>query len=319
MMRVIRNLEIHAAHACNLTCESCSHYSNQGHKGMMALADAESWMAPWAARIDPLVFSILGGEPTINPDLEGIVSLARRHWTRAMIRIVTNGFFLRRHPNLPHLLREDGNALLYVSIHHNSNAYQEKLAPVADLLHDWVTRLGVRVIVYRSYLYWTQRYVGSGDTMEPFDDGDPRASWEICMAKYCTQLFEGKLWKCAPLAYLGLQAQKYDLSSAWTPYLGYTPLDPGCTNAELDGFFAREEERVCGMCPAQERPMRLPLPLPRSEALSGRDPQEPEKANSPILQLEALSSKDPIQGLLSRIDSPLFPAAAGHFSLDRRS
>jgi hypothetical protein len=312
MARAIRNLEIHAAHACNLTCESCSHYSNQGHKGMLALADAESWMAPWAARLDPLVFSILGGEPTINPDLAGIVRAARRHWPRAMIRIVTNGFFLRRHPDLPHLLRDDGNALLYVSIHHNSSAYQEKLAPIVDLLHEWITRHGVRVIVYRSYVYWTQRYLGFGAAMEPFADGDPRASWEICTAKYCTQLFEGKLWKCAPLAYLGLQAQKYDLSSRWAPYLGYTPLAPECSDAELDGFFAREEEPVCGMCPARERPMKLPLPLPGSAAQRAGDPLETEAEDSPLRQLEALGSQDPIQGLLSRIDSPLF-------SPDRRS
>ena len=35
-------LEIHAANACNLTCESCSHFSNNGHKGMLSLADAEA-------------------------------------------------------------------------------------------------------------------------------------------------------------------------------------------------------------------------------------------------------------------------------------
>src|SRR5579885_321548 len=33
----VRHLEIHVTHACNLKCESCSHYSDQGHKGVVSL------------------------------------------------------------------------------------------------------------------------------------------------------------------------------------------------------------------------------------------------------------------------------------------
>src|SRR4051794_20267283 len=52
-MRILRNLELHVAHGCNLTCESCSHYSNQGHTGLVALADADAWMAGWSRRLEP--------------------------------------------------------------------------------------------------------------------------------------------------------------------------------------------------------------------------------------------------------------------------
>ena len=31
----IKHLEIHVAHACNLRCESCSHYSDHGHKASL--------------------------------------------------------------------------------------------------------------------------------------------------------------------------------------------------------------------------------------------------------------------------------------------
>lgn len=43
----IKHLEIHVAHICNLSCESCSHYSNQGHKGLVSLEEAEKWMKPY--------------------------------------------------------------------------------------------------------------------------------------------------------------------------------------------------------------------------------------------------------------------------------
>ena len=91
--RVMRNLEIHAAHACNLACESCSHYSNHGHKGIVSLDEAREWLAPWAPRLAPQVFSILGGEPTIHPDLTSLCELARGMFPKATLRVVTNGAF----------------------------------------------------------------------------------------------------------------------------------------------------------------------------------------------------------------------------------
>jgi hypothetical protein len=305
MTIALRNLEIHAAHACNLTCESCSHFSDQGHKGVLSLAEAEGWMEPWAPRLDPLVFSILGGEPTINPELAGVFALARRHWPRALIRIVTNGFFLRRHPALPQLLRDDGNALLYLSIHHDSAPYEELLSPIASLLVDWIEQQGVRVVVLRSYRHWTQRHLGSGDATEPFADGDPRASWEICPAKYCRQLFAGKVWKCSPIAYLRLQAAKYHLSSQWAPYLAYTPLDPDCSEDELVTFFAREHETVCGMCPARRRPLAIPLPLASAARAAAAAPPRRDGAVNSLRRLEALAIEDPVGRLLNQIDAPL--------------
>lgn len=47
----VKHLEIRVAHACNLRCESCSHYSDQGHKGVVSLEDAERWMRAWRARV----------------------------------------------------------------------------------------------------------------------------------------------------------------------------------------------------------------------------------------------------------------------------
>ncbi len=260
-MMTIRNLEIHLAHGCNLSCESCSHYSNQGHKGMLSLAEAEQWMNLWKRRLSPRRLSLLGGEPTINPDLAGFASMARKHWPAAHLRLVTNGFFLHRHPNLPAVLQEAGNACIYLSIHHDSAEYQKKLEPVLDLLKSWIRDYAITVELYHSSKNWTRRYHGSGDTMEPFKDGQPKQSWGNCPARYCRQLFEGKIWKCAPLAYLKLQDAKFGLSESWKDYLQYQPLAPDCSDEQLVKFFSLEEESFCGMCPANPEKFELPMPL----------------------------------------------------------
>src|SRR6185436_18524483 len=100
---------------------------------------------------------------------------------------------------------------------------------------------------------WTRRYQGYGATMLPFADNDQRRSWEICPAKFCKQLHLGKLWKCAPLAYLPMQKAKYPLSADWDPYLRYVPLEASCSEAELDAFVALEDEAACRMCSAVPR------------------------------------------------------------------
>jgi hypothetical protein len=272
------NLEMHLTHACNLTCESCSHYSNQGHKGIVSLEDADRQMALWDQRLSPQFFSLLGGEPTIHPRLPEFVALCRRHWPNAALRLVTNGFFLHRHPTLPVVMREVGNACLFLSIHHASPEYQEKLRPVYARLGDWVRRYGVEVRTYESARGWTRRYKGFGAAMEPFEDGQPRRSWEECPAKYCRQLFDGKIYKCAPAAYLKMQDEKYGLLEKWKPYLAYRSLESDCSAEELRAFFAREEEPCCGMCPASPERMELPLPLP------GRSTRGAEKTPLPILE-----------------------------------
>lgn len=256
----IRNLEIHLVHTCNLACESCSHYSNQGHKGILSLEEADRWMGLWSPRLRPREFSLLGGEPTIHPQLPEFVQLARKHWPHSQLRLVTNGFFLHKHPELPAVLQRDRDSRLYLSVHHESDAYKEKLEPVIALLNSWIRDYGIKVQGYESFKHWTRRYHGAGDTMQPFADGQPRQSWEQCPAKYCPQIFNEQIWKCAPLAYLPMQAAKYRLAESWSPYLQYRPLDAHCSDEALREFFAREEEPTCGMCPA--RPQRLTLPLP---------------------------------------------------------
>ena len=259
--RVIRNLEIHAAHACNLACESCSHYSNHGHKGVVSLDEARASMAPWSGRLAPKAFSIVGGEPTIHPDLTAFCEIAREMFPSSSIRIVTNGIFLQRHPRLPKWMAADGNAILDVSIHHDAPEYRERMAPVMQLLDAWEREHRIPLELWHSNLNWTRRYLGYGAAMEPFADGNPRRSWEICRAKHCPQIHEGQLWKCAALAYLPMQHARFGLSSKWAPYLGYKALEPGCSDAELDAFLAREEEAQCGMCSAHPRRFQLSNPI----------------------------------------------------------
>ena len=102
-------------------------------------------------------------------------------------------------------------------------------------------------------------YTGYGSNIKPLK-GDFQESWNNCpTGQENFQLYNGKIYKCAPLAYLPLQKEKYpDLSEEWNPYLRYIPLEP---DGDIEEFFSRQAELVCSMCPNSTELMSKPSPL----------------------------------------------------------
>jgi len=178
--------------------------------------------------------------------------------------------------------------VLEISIHHSSPEYQEKIWPVRELVSRWERAYGTLGQYSESYRNWTRRYRGHGDAMEPFEDNRPRDSWLVCPAKWCKQLHEGRLWKCAPLAYLPMQALKYRMSEWWNQYLKYRPLEPHCSDDELDRFLALEDESYCAMCSAYPRHFDLPSPLVRPKLSAGRGGTAPRKRQPLLILTESM-------------------------------
>ena len=259
----IEQLELHVTHACNFTCEGCSHYSNHGHSGNLSLDDCEEWLYGWSRRIKPKTFTILGGEPTLNKNLPDIVYMVRAMFPDPStgIDVITNATGLHLQPRLPQMLVATG-ATLAVSIHSTEHPnYIKKFKRGYKLAKKWKHDLGVWVEFWDfTNKEWVRQYKGFGDRMMPYEDNNPRKSWEVCISKYAMQLHEGKLWKCPALAYLPMQAKKYNLSDKWNPYLKYQSLDVDCTDEELEEFLNREDESFCSMCPANRDVYTKPDP-----------------------------------------------------------
>jgi radical SAM family protein/4Fe-4S single cluster protein len=268
-------LEFHVAFGCNLTCESCAHYSNHAHAGNIAPSELERQIALWNRKIVPRNFRLLGGEPTLNKDLLDLISIARQGWPvpghdgagpeGSNLELITNGLRLDRFPGLPALL-EQTRCHLVISIHHDSPDYARALEPIVKLVRGWRAAHDIRVSWRRSYEKWSRRYHGYGSAIKPFTDGDQRRSWTNCPAKRCVQLLDGKLWKCPAVAYLPMQHAKYQLGEDWQPYLRYQALGPDATQPEIAAFLTREDEPVCLMCPAQPPRFEKPNPLTKARA-----------------------------------------------------
>ena len=259
--RVIQ-VERHVAHACNFSCVSCSHFSQEGHTGRDTVESFVREVGPWAPRLFPQYVLILGGEPCMNPDLCDILVEARKLWPErgtegVRILLVTNGWLLHKHPRLPDVLRAN-DIRLDLSVHNDHPTYRAQFGTILNLVRSW----GITPHFRESYRKWTAIYHGSGKDVLPFTDGNPQQSWERCVSHWCLQLHEGRLWKCPPVAYLPMQHRKYGLDErAWAQFLSYKALEPTCSDSELTEFVQRKCESICGQCPANPVPFRKPLPL----------------------------------------------------------
>lgn len=246
-------LDIHITHNCNLTCDSCSDFTNAGLNWMITKDEFVSWTKNWNERITPDQLEILGGEPTLHKDLEEFLYLARELWgQKQKITLFSNGFFVDRHPNLGKVLKET-NINLDVSIHSKEKDYLKKLKDNIILMKKWREE-GTDIWFSDCFSDWRRIYKGYGTSILPYEDNDPQASWRNCITSpwKCFHLYEGDLWKCPPITYLKQLSRKYSISGKWDPYLKYEPLKPSCSDKELIEFWNSEWMDICAMCPAKK-------------------------------------------------------------------
>ncbi len=249
----VPQLELDIAHVCNLHCFGCAHYSNYTLKGLIPFETGSAWLTAWAARLTPRVFTLLGGEPALNPDLGRYLVFAASLWPDSRREVISNGLFLSRHPDLFARLRDTGT-VLEISLHsRHDQAYMARMVEVLKTVQEQAAAHGVKVHVRESTNYFHVAYRGAGPGMRPFAEGNPAKSWQVCVNKGCITLHQGRLWKCPPLAFLGLIADKYGLHAVadWRPYLAYDGLDLTASDEALAAFYAAAEEPVCGMCPTR--------------------------------------------------------------------
>lgn len=248
----IRQLEIHLSHSCNLQCDGCQHFTDYKLGGNVPFEIGSTWIQNWSQRVRPARFKLLGGEPLLNPDVDLYLIFARKCWPDTRLILTTNGLLLPKMTDrFAHAVRLSG-AVVYVSKHSTEPEYLKKLERGID----WLIEKNLSFNVDSGALSgWYRGYLGHGNDARPFDDGKPRQSWEVCHAKYCMQLFDGRIWKCAPVAYWDLFSKKFPgvNKAAWQKFFDYGGVGLNADDSELAAFLWRQDEPICGLCPAEPR------------------------------------------------------------------
>lgn len=225
-MQITQKIEYHVADNCNLSCEFCSHYSNIKRPSRLVSPDeARAEWEFWSDHVAPQRFSLIGGEPTLNPDLTELAQLACETWVGAEIWLYTNGTYLHRHPDLHNYVDR-----VVISMHYDD---MSSIAREAERF---------RKVEMRKTHKWIHCYKVVDGKRVPFRDKKPRKSWEVCAAKRCFVLRDNALWKCPQIAFHA------DANIDWPEFVNYRPLrDP----ANLEAWLLKKAEKCCGCCPAK--------------------------------------------------------------------
>ncbi len=259
-------LEYHIAHGCNLSCQQCSHYSNFHLAGKLPTVEkTDAEYSLWSHRLRPKRFALLGGEPLLNPSILQHLQLARQHWSDSELMLVTNGLFLHRFPELPHVLIET-DCRLEVSQHGTHADYVERFREVKQLVWRWREQHPkVRINIRQSHRGWMRQYNIVDRKPMPFDS-DPDAAYRVCMQRTCTQLAGGCLAKCPALAYWTQLETKACLESIpeWQLFRDYRTCPPTASDDELRSFIETKSIPQCALCPSKRAAFVHPSPLQRS-------------------------------------------------------
>lgn len=245
---------------CNLSCHGCTNYSDLQHEGYVSWSQGREWLTQWLERVDIPDVGIMGGEPTINPELIDWLYGVRELMPNSQIRFTTNGLLLHKQFELVKHLETIGNCVFKIAVHQDNSELEEVIKEIYDM-YPWepVFEYGVarhrtgnnfRFHVKRPDVFW-KTYRGEYKNMMPHNS-DPAEAFKQCCQQTCPLLYNGKIYKCSTSGLLADTLGKFNNPNyeQWEPYV-YQGIAPDCNDQELQEFLDNfgKPHAMCRMCP----------------------------------------------------------------------
>lgn len=247
----IEKLEIHVSNYCNLSCTSCSHYSNFKHSGLITNDQLDADLFSWHDKINPKSFRMLGGEPFTNKELPEMCYTARKYF-KNHIRVTSNILLTEHLKNITNYAKSfsDNEIELYISMHSVDKKYLEKFTKALRIWKNLAKEFNFKVTSQNYYTQWYSPYKTINGIIHPYEDNSPRDSWESCGASQCKQLYKNKIYKCPAITYLPMMKKRGLTAPEFDKYItSYKGLAHTASLKEMMEFLLKEEEYICCMCP----------------------------------------------------------------------
>jgi hypothetical protein len=192
----------------------------------------------WSKRLDIPRITILGGEPTLNPDIRLWATNLRRLWPNAVIMIQTNGTYFK--PEFANYWK-DYKVGFGLSLHDPATAEEIK--------ERWQYHAGV----IEAYTFH-QATVIKKDNHFILHNSDPIKAFNACDMKHDHTMYQGKLYKCPAMSNLPDFDQQFDLQldpRQRELLYNYKPLDADCLDDDLRNFVNTKDQHIaqCEFCP----------------------------------------------------------------------
>lgn len=252
-MYQIDRLDFNIAYACNLACKGCISLSDFDRKGVEAYDSLKHQIDTWSKILSPAVITLFGGEPLLHPRLHDIIIYVRSSWPDAVIRLITNGYLLRKQD--PKKWFDYKPFEIQVSIHRKDHEklLTNEIKKILLASKNWKVRRnngkGHRDMIFsiEGFSVWKSRFK---DFVVPFNKkegkivpftSDPKKSHKICGAPNTPVLYKNKLYKCPPIANI------LDIPDA--EGFEYTPVSSRDNNLKQFVDNIGKPESICSMCP----------------------------------------------------------------------
>jgi hypothetical protein len=253
MTHSINRLDFNIAYACNLSCKGCISLSDFPRTGVESFSSLKLQCETWHKIIDPKIISVFGGEPLLHPKLLDVLSTIRQYWPQSTIRLITNGYLLKKYN--PKDWFSLGQFEMQISVHRKDHeaTLTKEIKRILQCKGPWKAFRGKNTehrdigFVYKNIKVYKSRfkdfvmpYKLIDNTPVPFNS-DPEKAHAICGSPDTPILYKNKLYKCAPIANI----MELDRGK----FYKYTGLDS--TNENLVKFIRNinKPESICSMCP----------------------------------------------------------------------
>jgi organic radical activating enzyme len=239
MIKLFPVVEFYITNVCNLDCRGCNRFNNYNFKGHSYWDDTADEIEKWSKRLDLPRITILGGEPTLNPDLEKWCSNLRRLWPMAVIMIQTNGTYQRPE----HLtFWEKYKVGFGLSLHDPKTA--------DELKEKWRFNAGI----IEAYTFH-QSAVIHKDNHFTLHQSNMQEAFDSCGMKHDHTIYQGKLFKCPAMNTLPDFDKQFNLQlddRQRKLLYSFEPLSADCSEDELQEFVKTRDTPIpqCEFCPS---------------------------------------------------------------------
>ena len=232
-------IEFPLSYHCNFCCAYCSHYSTIAPEYLLPLdifkRDIKRMSKILNGRINTL--RLLGGEPLLNPNIEKMMILSAEYFPDAVKNIGSNGLLLKDMPqSFWNTLKETGFKI-EVSTYYKYPDYYN------------ITQYDKMKNEHGEYIHFSR---GVNEFRLANLDNNPKSeddyNFELCEKKYaCTQIDNGKLSMCAPMAYVKFFNAKFKDYAVKIPDNHFLDIYKISSLEEILSYF-KEPKDFCRYC-----------------------------------------------------------------------
>lgn len=233
-------VEIQIVDHCNLNCGGCNHFSPCLKPYNISLIEYEKNLIKITNNIPNVkLFAIVGGEPTLHPNLDKICELTRKYFPKSRIVITTNGVKVS-------YLNQIYNTLIK-----NDIEIQFTLYPGLSQEQE----MSVFLNNYQNS-HCTNTRIQMGETLVSENPLDKEHNFFNCTHYNlpCFTVKDEKIFFCPFAAHISKFAEQYNLNIPITAK-DFLYLDDIKNNLDILNNFCNEQKDICAYCVHEHTPV----------------------------------------------------------------